>query len=221
VQESAAESEEAWVARVKAAERHGQIVAAARRVLASVGVQATTLRAVAAEAGIPLGTLQYVFPARDQLLRAVIGAVVEDIETLLRAELNPANGLSATLRQGVQSFWHTLVENEVGLQLMQYELTMYALRTEGLGELASWQYGRYRAVITELCEEAARASGERCALGFDALGRLVVAVVDGLILQYVAHPDKERSQRDLTHALDMLILLADPRPVAGIRPHPA
>lgn len=53
------------MAYVKAAERHEQIVAAAIRVLSKVGVPGTTLRAVAAEAGIPLGTLHYVFPSRE------------------------------------------------------------------------------------------------------------------------------------------------------------
>ncbi len=50
------------MAYIKATEREGQIVAAAMRVLSDVGVAGTTLRGVAAEAGIPLGTLHYVFP---------------------------------------------------------------------------------------------------------------------------------------------------------------
>lgn len=34
------------------------------------------MRAVSAEAGVPLGTLQYVFPSKQGLLKAVIGDVV-------------------------------------------------------------------------------------------------------------------------------------------------
>ncbi|MGW4703489.1 TetR/AcrR family transcriptional regulator [Streptomyces sp. NPDC004285] len=202
------------MAYVRAAEREEQIVAAAMRVLSSVGVPAMTLRAVAAEAGIPLGTLHYVFPAKDQLLRAVMGKVIGDISEALRAEVELDRGVEHAFRQGIAGFWRRLVESGIGLQAMQYELTTYSVRTEGTGGLAQSQYERYSSLVTELCEQAAQAAGERCAIGFDALGRLTLALVDGLILQYVANPDADRARRDLKHAVDMIILLADPQPVA-------
>ncbi|WP_406865144.1 TetR/AcrR family transcriptional regulator [Streptomyces sp. HUAS MG47] len=202
------------MAYVRAAEREEQIVAAAMRVLSSAGVPSTTLRAVAAEAGIPLGTLHYVFPAKDQLLRAVTSKVIADISDALRAEVELDRGVEQAFRQAITSFWHRLVETGIGLQVMQYELTAYSVRTEGAGGLAQSQYERYSSLVTDLCEQAAQAAGERCAIGFDALGRLTLALVDGLILQYVASPDSDRARRDLRHAVDMIILLADPRPVA-------
>ncbi|MFB7103703.1 TetR/AcrR family transcriptional regulator [Streptomyces hydrogenans] len=199
---------------VRAAEREEQIVAAAMRVLGSVGVPAMTLRAVAAEAGIPLGTLHYVFPAKDQLLRAVMAKVVRDISEALRAEAELDQGVEHAFRQGITSFWGRLVESDLGLQIMQYELTMYSLRAEGAAGLARSQYERYSSLVTEFCEQAAQAAGERCVIGYDALGRLTLALIDGLILQYVANPDRDRARRDLKHALDMIVLLADPRPAA-------
>ena len=48
------------MAYVEASVRRGQVVAAARAALIRDGVGRTTLRGVAAEAGIPLGTLHYV-----------------------------------------------------------------------------------------------------------------------------------------------------------------
>ncbi|MFE5295741.1 TetR/AcrR family transcriptional regulator [Streptomyces sp. NPDC056632] len=202
------------MAYVRAAEREEQIVAAAMRVLSSAGVPAMTLRAVAAEADIPLGTLHYVFPAKDQLLRAVMSKVIGEISDALRAEVVLDRGVEHAFRQGIAGFWRRLVESGIGLQVMQYELTTYSVRTEGAGGLAQSQYERYSSLVTELCEQAAQAAGERCAIGFDALGRLTLALVDGLILQYVANPDADRARRDLKHAVDMIILLADPQPVA-------
>ncbi|MCZ0983453.1 TetR/AcrR family transcriptional regulator [Streptomyces diastatochromogenes] len=202
---------------VRAAEREEQIVAAAVRVLSSVGVPAMTLRAVAAEAGIPLGTLHYVFPAKDQLLRAVMGKVVQDISEALRAEAELDQGVEHAFRQGITTFWSRLVEGGLGLQIMQYELTTYSLRAEGAADLARSQYERYGSLVTEFCEQAAQAAGERCAIGYDALGRLTLALIDGLILQYVANPDSDRARRDLKHALDMIVLLADPQPAVSGR----
>lgn len=203
---------------VKAAEREQQIVAAAIAEFSDRGVPATTLRAVAARAGIPLGTLHYVFPTKDRLLRAVILTVIDEIAAALQAESRIDGGVEQALRQGIASFWTTLVSHRVGLQTMQYELMTYSLRSDSDGDLARLQYERYSAVVTGFCEQAARASGERCAVGFDTLGRLALAQVDGLILQYVAKPDLDRAQRDLDNAIDMLVLFADPQPVARSKP---
>ena len=206
------------MAYVKAAEREEQIVAAAITEFSEKGVPGTTLRAVAARAGIPLGTLHYVFPSKDQLLRAVIMAVIREISDALRAELEVDKGLEHALRHGVGSFWNKLVTSRVGLQIMQYELMTYSLRSDSDEGLAQLQYERYSALVTEFFERAAQAAGERCAVGFDTLGRIALAQVDGLILQYIAKPDLDRARRDLNHALDMLVLYADPQPVERTKP---
>ena len=67
------------MAYIKASERRGQLVAAARAVLAPDGVAGTTLRAVATEAKVPLGTLHYVFPTKDLLITAVIPGVTDEV----------------------------------------------------------------------------------------------------------------------------------------------
>ncbi|MEV6217269.1 TetR/AcrR family transcriptional regulator [Nocardia sp. NPDC051833] len=202
------------MAYVKASEREEQIVAAAVTVLSRVGVPATTLRAVAAEAGVPLGTLHYVFPTKDKLLQAVITTVIGDISRTLGTQLEVDKGVEHALRHGVTGFWEILVADRIGLQIMQYELMTYSLRTDAGGSLAQLQYERYSSVVTEFCERAAEAAGERCAVGFDTLGRLALAQIDGLILQYVSKPDPDRARRDLNRAVDMLVLFADPQPVA-------
>lgn len=201
------------MAYLKAAEREAQIIAAAVTVLSNVGVPATTLRAVAAEAGVSLGTVQYIFPTKDQLLRAVITQIIQDVSEALQSQLELDKGVEHALRHGVSSFWDKLVDNHVGLQIMQYELLSYSVRNEA-GSLAQLQYESYTSVVSQFCEQAAHAAGERCAVGFDTLGRIALAQVDGLILQYIAKPDVERARRDLGQALDMVVLYADPQPVA-------
>ncbi|OBK27824.1 TetR family transcriptional regulator [Mycobacterium asiaticum] len=203
------------MAYVKAAEREEQIVAAARSVLAAAGVSATTLRAVAAEAEIPLGTLHYVFPTKEKMLRAVITAVIGEVVDTVGADLELDQGLEHAIRHGAIRFWDTLVQGDIGVQIMQYELAMYSARTQDSGGLALYQH--YTSLITELCERAASGAGERCAVDFDTLGRLCLAVVDGLIVQYVANPDPDRARRDLNRAIDMLVAFADPQPVTSAR----
>ena len=199
------------MAYVEAAVRRQQLGAAARSALARDGVARTSLRAVAAEAGVPLGTMQYIFPSKERLLRAVIEDVVDEIAEVLKASAELENGLEHAIRQGLTGFWSQLVADRAGLQIMQYELTMYALRAAGQEGLARWQYERYCGVVAEWCQQAAQIAGETCAVPFARLARVIVAGVDGLIVQHVCDPNAARSREDLDAMIEMLISLAGVR----------
>lgn len=196
---------------VEASVRHQQLVAAARTALSRDGVARTSLRAVAAEAGVPLGTLQYVFPSKELLLRAVIEDVVNEIAEVLRGVADLEKGLEHAIRQGLTAFWSQLVADQKNLQIMQYELTTYALRASGQEGLARWQYERYCAVVAEWCQQAAQNAGEACAVPFARLARVIVASLDGLIMQHVCDPNPARSEEDLDAVAEMVISLAGVR----------
>jgi AcrR family transcriptional regulator len=200
------------MAHMESSVRRRQLIAAARRALARDGVAKTSLRAVATEAGVPLGTMQYVFPSKEQLLRAVIEDVVDEIAEVLKISASLEKGLEHAIRGGMRRFWSELVTGHVGLQLMQYELTTYALRQAGQEALARWQYERYATVVAEWCQEAAHRAGETCAVPFARLARVMVAAVDGLILQHVCDPNEERSREDLEVVITMVLTLAAVHP---------
>jgi AcrR family transcriptional regulator len=204
---------------VDASARKKQLVAAAQAVLIRDGVAGLTMRAVAKEAGVLLGTVTYVFPSKEMLLRAVIEDVIAGIAKVLKSSLATATGrgLEHAIRDGVQRFWATLVEDQEGLQIIQYELTIYALRTPGLESMARWQYDRYARIVAAWCQEAASNAGETCAVPFDTLARVLVAAVDGLILQFVCDPDPARAREDLHAVIEMAVSLASPAPAAGRR----
>ena len=197
---------------VEASVRSKQLVAAAEAVLIRDGVGRLTMRAVAAEAGVLLGTVTYVFPSKEMLLRAVVEDVAAEIAEVLKSSADTGRGLEHAIRHGVQQFWTTLVEDQEGLQIIQYELTIYALRTPGLESLARWQYERYARIVAAWCQEAASNAGETCAVPFDTLARVLVAAVDGLILQYVCDPDVTRSREDLQAVIEMADQPGQPRP---------
>lgn len=197
---------------VEASVRSRQFVAAARRVMARDGVASTSLRAVAAEGQVPLGTLQYVFPSKELLLRAVIEDVVGEIALVLRETAEVERGLAHAIRQGATNFWTHLVADEINAQIMQYELLNYALRTPGQEGMARWQYQRYAEVVADYTREAAALAGETCTIPFDRLARVMLAGIDGLILQYACDPDEDRARADLDIAVAMLITAADIRP---------
>jgi AcrR family transcriptional regulator len=199
------------MAYVKASERRGQLVVAARAVLARDGVTGTTLRAVAAEAGVPLGTLHYVFPTKEQLIAAVLEDIRDEVSAVFRsAEIDA--GLEHAIRHGVENYWQRLVVTQPDLALMRHELFVYALRSPGLDRLARWQIEGYAEIVAEWCQLAAGNAGETCAVPFDTLGRVLVGTISGNVLLYLADGDAHRARRNLKAIVEMLVRLAEVRP---------
>ncbi len=200
---------------VESAERGRQIVSAARTVITRDGVAAATIRAVAKEAGIPLGTLQYVFPTKQQLMRAVTEGLIEDVVGVLRTTAKLDGGLEHVLGEGVRRFWADLVVGDLPSQLAQYELTAYSLRTEGLQDVARRQYEGYTDAVTEWLQASAGRAGEDSSVATRQFARLIIAAVDGLILQYVVNPDPDRGWADIEALIGMIVRHAGVRPAAG------
>jgi AcrR family transcriptional regulator len=198
------------------AERRSEIVQAAIELISREGLAAATTRKIANEAGVSLSTLHYSFGSKDALIGAVIEAITAEIGTVARSGIAIDAGLAATIDGAVKAFW-SLVEETPGLQTMQYELTIGALRA-GEHDLARSQYEAYVAVADELFTAAAEASGERAAIPLHELARFVVAGLDGLILQHLAHPDLRRSRRQvqlLVHSAIDLAGVAERSPTDG------
>jgi len=195
---------------VKADVRRAQLVAAAREVLQREGMAGATLRAVAAEAGVPLGTVHYIFPSKEQLLRAVLEDVVEEISDAAGTAAGTETDFASAMRRTALEVWSDLVEAQPEKQLMQYELTMWALRTKGMADVARWQYELYLDVLATLWTKAAERGGVTLAVPADQLARLLLAGVDGLILQYLTIGDAERANADLEALVRELVRYAAP-----------
>lgn len=174
--------------------------------MAREGLDHATTRRIAEEAGAPQGIFHYVFRGKTELLTAVIGAITQQIEQLLREAVDPRKGLVAAIEDAVQAFWGHVLSDD-GLQLMQYELVIYCRRTPGLEWLADWQYARYAAAATEVLSAAAEHDAAKSVLSLDQLVRFLVAAVDGLVLQYTVHRDAEQSRRDVSNVVAAAIAL--------------
>ena len=73
-------------------ERRREIAAAVLRLVATRGVEAASLRAVAAEAGVSMGAVQHYFTTRDEMLRFALGhgnALLAERGTRLLTEHQP------------------------------------------------------------------------------------------------------------------------------------
>ena len=189
-------------------ERRTEIIAAAIRVLAREGITDTTTRKIAAEANVNQSTLRYYFGSKDDLLFAVLQEIMHRTRQVVRDGTPRDCGLHEAITRSVKAFWAHF-EAAPELEMMQYELTLYALRHHDSAWLAKQQYDGYSAVVETLLQHGFEAAGQECAVSFSELARYLIAGLDGLMLQFMSDRNAQRAQRDLDHLIASLIMLAE------------
>jgi AcrR family transcriptional regulator len=190
------------------AEQRATIIAATIRVLTRDGLADTTTRKIAAEANVNQATLRYYFGAKDDLLFAVLQEMMHVTRQIVQTSLPIDENLHTAIALGLKAFW-AHVEEAPGLQVMQYELTMYALRHPQSAWLAREQYDGYCSVIESLFQHYLEAAGKTSALPLAEVARFVVGGIDGLILQYISDPNTARARRSLDHLISTTISLVE------------
>jgi DNA-binding transcriptional regulator YbjK len=163
------------VRQARGAARERDIARAVLRIVAERGVAGCTHRAVAAAAGIPVGSVSYYFPTADALLEGALRHFVDAEVTRLHAVERHLEAVGATPAEYVDA----LAGVVGGGPLPQFELYLEAARRPALREAARQCLSAYAAVV----EAALRRSGSsRPQEG----ARLFVALADGLALHALA-----------------------------------
>jgi AcrR family transcriptional regulator len=182
--------------RLPVAERREQLIEAALAVASRDGIDAATVRAVAAEAGVSLGVVHYCFQDKDELLRAMAHAITTaNLERSLDVPEEVVD--PETVIEGVlDSLWEG-IRTSRGPQLLSYELTMTSLRHAELNQVAIEQYrGQWAAAeqVLDLVEQTAHVGW---AIPRGDLARTVVAVIDGYSLAWLVDGDSEAARAGL------------------------
>ena len=187
-------------------ERRTNILEAAIVVLARDGIAETTTRKIAAEAEVNQAMLRYYYGSKDDLLFAVLQEMMRQTREVVQQATLHGQDLRTMLQSGLLGFWEQF-EGRPALQILQYELTLYALRNPTSAWLAQQQYDGYCAVVEILFAEALASSDEKSAVPLPELARFVVAGIDGFILQFISAPDPARARRDLVHLVNAVVAL--------------
>jgi len=178
-----------------------QIIQGALSALEKTGVIGTTTRRIATEANVRLATLHYHFESKSALLVAVLGALVDDIAKRLREErLAPERDLDNHIEDLIRGTWRSIMRTR-SRQIVQYELTLYALR-EGAQWLADQQYEAYLRLYKENLVSRGPGKQPLSSADYTSLARFILAGIDGLILQELAKPNRARSNQ----AIEALII---------------
>lgn len=204
--------------RIPPAQRREALIAAAIRVIAAEGMAGATTRAVAAEAGMSLASLHYVFGSRDALLQAVIEQVVEaearaaeDVLAVFDAH-GSAISLDALLATGLDHFIDGLLASPDD-ELALAELTIHARRA-GMTELLDEQRRIYLAAAGRTLARAAAHAGAEWTVPLPEVAKLLTTQLDGITYSWLAHRDEASARSSGRFSARWLAALAVPVSIA-------
>lgn len=170
---------------VSAEQRRRDLIDAAIRVTADVGLAAASTRAICAEAGVQQSVFHYCFSSKEELLRELTREVVADIVETAVQNLRPGADVEESLLQGLTGLWQSVC-GQPEKQLVFYELTVGALRAPERSDIAEWQYREYYASTGKFLVRLAETAGIEWAVPIPILSRMVTTAIDGLILGWLA-----------------------------------
>ncbi|NRD52681.1 TetR/AcrR family transcriptional regulator [Corallococcus exiguus] len=162
----------------KGTERVERILDATMEVLAGDGYAGLSLRVVAQRAGVSLGNLQYYFPAKQDVVRALLARYLE--QALQRVRERMAGGGSEPA-QRLRLAVDAILEDQDSPHACQFfaELWAMAARDTMVADTLTVFYAGYRAGVVELLREL---SPDLTPARRDRRAALLVALFEGLSL---------------------------------------
>lgn len=159
------------------------LIAAAYKVLAQKGYEATSIKEIAREAGVAPGLIHYHFANKEELLLAVLQEASSQYTQQMR-QVPPGNTLAAGAEAAL-----TEPRDRVGLQpewyKLRYELFALGLRTPSLLPGVASLLATGRQGIGQVVQ---RVVGDR-SVDHGVVAAVLLACFDGLALQKLADPE--------------------------------
>ena len=187
--------------------RSGEVVAAARAVIAREGYGGATLRKVAEQAGATTGAVSYYFENKEAMVLAVAESLFDEFDAWLAAQ-GGACDPKALCNNLIN--WTTLGGSEAWLICLQ--LLVGARGDAALAAAMARRNARFLANLTTLLERGQAQGLIRRDLPADVLADQLSAMGDGWALTYPLEPERFAHGR-IQHLVDSAAaMLAPPRP---------
>jgi AcrR family transcriptional regulator len=162
--------------------RRGQIVAAARGLVAEGGLDALTFAALEQVLGFTRGVITWHFRDKDEVVRAVfddaVAAIDRTVLAAVRAEATPTDRVRAVVREMVRGW---LGATDAGAVLVAYWGRLGS--DLDLARLNAALYGRYREATAELVRSGQARGAFDPHVDADTVAALLVSLVIGVGLQ--------------------------------------
>lgn len=187
--------------RVPAAQRRADLVAAAIEVVAQEGLEAATVRRIAAQADVSVGTVHYCFGSKEGLWEAVVEEIVQPELELALDDVDDDEPVEV-VRAAFRAYWD-LAGGNSDRQRVVYELLTHLVRQDDPGpDLARRMFRSATETVERFIRRYLGATGVTDRARTETLAALTVAVTDGVALAWIADGDDAKALRVLdTYAL--------------------
>ena len=176
------------------------LLTAARKCLEEKGYARTTARDLVAESGTNLASIGYHFGSKEALLNEAIGdAFAEWTNEVIAMSLD---GNERAPLEAVGTSWIELLDNtfERNRPLLVAFVESLA-QAERSPELRAQLAGHYQRCRDSLADVVTASLGEVEGMNPQAVASFLMAVIDGLILQWLLDPDAPPSGQELGESL--------------------
>jgi AcrR family transcriptional regulator len=166
--------------------RRGQILTAARKLVAEQGLEALTIGALEDRLSFTRGVITYHFANKDEIVRAVFASAIDEIDAAVRREVEGGSTLEDKVRAVLHGNVRGFVDSEVaGRVLLSFWGRLSA--DAQVRKLNAELYAKYRRRAAKLLR-AARAEGLIASVDPSVMGALLVALVLGIATQHYFEP---------------------------------
>lgn len=174
-------------------QRRQELVEAAWRVIARVGLDAVTMREIAVESGYSTGTLAHYFADKDDILRVALERADDDIRRRLEAlpdDLDPVDALVRVLSEALP-----LDEGRRFELALDVNFWARALNRPSLRSLQHDDHDEWRSRVLGLVQTVHDRHPEPGRNDAGDVADILVAFVDGLGLHGLIYPEHMTAER--------------------------
>ena len=200
--------------------RRTQLIEAAVRIAVRDGLDNTTIRRVAAEAGVSLGTVHYCFEGKSALLEAVVDHLFEREFSAEAFTFDSSMDLEDAIVAGFLAYWADS-GNDRDYQRLVYELVTFLVRQDEPGpQLARRVFKNNYAMAESFITGFEETFGRRVTTDREVLAHMVVAVTDGVAIAWLADEDVDKALGVLKAFAAVLVNSTEELPARGQQPEP-
>lgn len=194
--------------RKTAAERRAELIGAGLRVIAREGMHGATVRAIVAEAGVPLATFHYVFDSRDQMIGEAYEHVAAHLDDVPLDRLPDGTTPLGAARMLLGAWFDRFVERPEQ-ELAVIEIMAHCRRTPSLEHLSHAMQERYLARVTAMVHTICERSGVTSATPPGELAEIILNVGDGITLSWLRSQDTAAARRVIEATARLIALAVD------------
>jgi len=181
-------------ARARSDEKAQAILHAARRCLSERGYAAATIAEIAAEAGVSRGLLHYYFRSKEELLAQVVRAGTDGYVELLESMFARSQSADDLARELVV-VTRTIVQSDPTFVSLSMECWTLAHESPLVAHEVEDLYRQLRDAVSQGLEEAEGRGIIQPLIALQPLAALLLAITDGLVMQFLIHPELAADER--------------------------